>query len=50
MKKLIYCMVMSRLWTVGYKLYTWCEDRRPGGGFHVKNIHTIPSWRWRKYA
>ncbi len=34
----LYCVVMRIAWRLGYSLYTWAEDRRPGGGFRVKNF------------
>lgn len=34
-----YCIIMSRLWKISYNLYNYCEDRRPGGGFHIKNYY-----------
>ncbi len=37
--KTIYCILMNRLWNLGYDLYNWCEDARPGGGFHPSNVH-----------
>ena len=34
LKVRLYCFVMARLWRYSHKLYNWCEDRRPAGGFH----------------
>ncbi len=31
--------IMRVLWGIGYNLYNWCEDRRPGGGFHKGNLY-----------
>jgi len=39
MKKLIYCIVMSRIWEFAHKLYNWAEDRRPAGGFKPGNLY-----------
>lgn len=34
----VYCFFMRKLWRFGYWLHNWTEDRRPGGGFYVKNL------------
>jgi len=28
--------IMTLLWKIGYRLYNWCEDRRPAGGWKRK--------------
>ena len=34
-----YCLAMRQLWNIGYNLYNWAENRRPPGGFRVKNYY-----------
>ena len=41
-KLAIYCFFMRRLWKLGYRLFNWAEDRRPGDGFRVKSY-------WRRF-
>lgn len=38
-KLAIYCLIMRLLWSIGYRLYNWAEDHRPGGGFHIENYY-----------
>lgn len=37
-KLLIYCFFMKKIWSLSYNIFNWAEDRRPSGGFHIKNF------------
>lgn len=38
MKKLLYCVIMRLLWHWSDVVFNWAEDRRPAGGFYLRNL------------
>ena len=42
-----FCLVMGLLYRLVFNLYNWLEDRRPSGGFHVRNYRAdYKPWRF----
>ena len=39
----LHLTVMRKLWNASWRVFEWCEDRRPGGGFTLESIHTLRS-------